>query len=70
MWKKNDKRNESKFRTFAWTCYTSNRCNVENPMFFLILQKCNSMLTQGLQHWYNKFDRKEICLAALNGWTN
>ena len=59
-----------KFRTFVWTCYTWNNCNMENAIFFLIQSKHNSMQIQQLHHWYTKCNSKEICLAGLNGWTN
>ena len=41
FWKKNEKGNEIKFWTFVWTCYTRNKYNMENVIFFLIQSKYN-----------------------------
>ena len=34
FWKKNEKQNKIKFWTFASTCYTWYKCNMENAIFF------------------------------------
>ena len=67
LWKKNEKRNEMKFWTFVWTCYTWGKCNMENATFFLIIFKCRSMQIQWLQNWCSKCNSKGIYIAAQNG---
>ena len=36
FWKKNENQIENKFWTFVWPCYTWNKWNMENAIFFLI----------------------------------
>ena len=43
FWKKNETINKIELRAFVWTCYTWNKCNMENAIFFLIQPKSNSM---------------------------